>query len=128
MLIFELSETLSPLAYDKVGEWMEKAEYGKYEIIKYKEKRSIPQNSYLHWLFGAIAKEVGEEPDYIKDVFKRLYLKAYSSKGKEYGRSTSSLNTKDFGEFVDKILNKMALMGHTYPTPDDRKAGKRFTD
>jgi len=128
MLIFELWENLSPLAYEKVGEWMEKAEFGKYEIIRYKEKRSTPQNSYLHWLFGAIAKEVWEESDYIKDVFKRLYLKAYSSKGKEYVRSTSSLSIKEFAEFVDKILNKMALMGHTYPTPDDWKAWKRFTD
>jgi hypothetical protein len=36
------------------------------------------------------------------------------------------VNTVEFGEFIDKVLNDMAKMNYTYPTPEEYKAGQDF--
>ena len=59
----------------------------------------------------------------------RLYLKWVSkNKGVEYIRDTSSLKTVELNEFIEKILNHISEFGYTYPTPEERKSWKRFTD
>lgn len=101
----------------------------KREIKKRYRKRTNDQNSYLHSLFSNIAKDVWEEPDYIKRYFKDRYLK-WVSKNKwiEYIRETSKLTTIEFNEFVEKVLNNIAEFGFTYPTPEEWKNWKSFND
>lgn len=92
----------------------------KYTVKEYKRKRTNPQNSYLHKLFTMIADDVGDDMEFIKHYFKNKYLKRYSKKRNiEYPWNTSTLNTVEFADFVDKVLNDMSMMWYIYPTPDE---------
>ena len=83
----------------------------------------------MHSLFSSIAKDVWDEPDYIKRHYKTKYLKWVSKKKWiEYTRETSKLTTIEFNEFVEKVLNDIAGFGFTYPTPEQYLKWQSFND
>jgi hypothetical protein len=59
---------------------------------------------------------------------KKKFLTVHEYK-KPHTKDTHELNTQEIAEFIDNCLNYIAIeAGHTYPTPEQFKAGKRFTD
>lgn len=69
--------------------------------------RSENENKY-YWavVVKMIANEMGTLPDYAHDMLKQMFLKnGYSFKGKQYDyvRSTTSLSTKEFEDYLEKI-------------------------
>lgn len=81
---------------------------GDYEIILFKRDRSTMQNRYLRWgVYWTIAEYTGYDQEYIHEVMKHKFL--LDSSGKiPVPRSTASLNTKEFTDYVDAIRNFMA--------------------
>lgn len=93
---------------------------GTYEIVVFKRDRSSEQNRYLWAVYGYIADYSGYDPEYIHEVMKHKFLLDSSNKV-PVPRSTSSLNTKEFAEYVDSIRNFMAPFGCYIPGADEWK-------
>ena len=113
----------------------------KKELIRYEGKevtitigpkdysqRSNPQNSYL---WGCVYKMIGEHTGYtddeIHELMKSMFLKKHleiklKDKIERYTivGSTTSLNTAEFGEYIDKIRDWASLKFQLYiPNPDE---------
>lgn len=93
---------------------------GCYEVITFRRDRSSEQNRYLWAVYGYIADYSGYEPEYIHEVMKHKFL-LDSSKKIPVPRSTSSLNTKEFTDYIDSIRNFMAPFGCYIPSADEWK-------
>ena len=93
---------------------------GCYEVITFRRDRSSEQNRYLWAVYGYIADYSWYEPEYIHEVMKHKFL-LDSSKKIPVPRSTSSLNTKDFTDYIDSIRNFMAPFGCYIPGADEWK-------
>ena len=69
--------------------------------------RTLQQNKYLFGVcYKMIADETGHTPEEIHEVMKSMFLKDYADfNGQKVViiKSTTSLNTKQFGEYVDKV-------------------------
>ena len=86
-------------------------------------RRSLPQNS-LYWTWLTImANESGFIKDDLHDCFKVdiLGMKDLQYKGKtvQIPRSTTELNTKQFGEFLDEVGARASSNGIILPQPRD---------
>ena len=79
------------------------AQDGKREVKKYVRKRTLDQNSYIHWLFWAIAKDYDVTESYIKYEMKKRFLMSYEFKN-PYPKDTSDLTTNELNEFIENIL------------------------
>lgn len=105
-------------------------------IEKYQRKRSLSQNSMLHWIFQEIADETGHDRDWVKDFFAKKYLTvdlhhaeteeilvdAETGEVLTRVRSTAELNTVEFGEYVDRIrLYANEFLGLQLPEPSRTK-------
>lgn len=91
---------------------------GDYEVVVFKRDRSSEQNRYLRAVYGYIADYTGYDPEYIHEVMKHKFLMDYSKKV-PVPRSTASLNTKEFAEYVDSVRDFVAPHGIYIPTPDE---------
>lgn len=100
--------------------YLERLADGKYVLKKYTRNRTVDQNSYLHWLFGEIAKDTGTDLDYVKFWMKKKFLTVHIYK-EPHTKDTSSLNTVEFNEFIENVLNYIATLWITYPTPEEYK-------
>ena len=90
---------------DKVLSWLEELKDGEYEIVKLKKDRTSKQNRYLRgWVYKTIADYTGYDSDYIHQQLGWLFLVDYETYKNPYIRSTASLNTQEFTEYVDKIV------------------------
>lgn len=79
------------------------------EIKAYSKNRSNPQNRYYWAITAIIANEKGYTKDELHDEFRLHFLgteKKTSFGGAEYEviKSSTKLTTKEFGEYLDKIL------------------------
>jgi len=97
-----------------------------YKLSEIKESRSLRQNSYLHLIFDAIAKDMWDEPVYVKELLKWKFLQkkmqGKSTKIITYIKSTSNLNKKEFAEFIKSIqFWAWEWLKITIPNPDDIK-------
>jgi hypothetical protein len=86
-------------------------------------QRTEAQNRYYHKLLDIICKHTGDTHLELHDIFKAKFLgKPYVLDDKEYivVPSTTSLNSKNFGEYLEKIF---AYVGEFYelilPSPED---------
>ena len=87
-------------------------------VKKYYRSRSTKQNS-LYWVWlTAIGNEIGEEPEDIHSTFKAMFLVDRSKKF-PIVKSTTSLNTFEFMEYMEKIARKMAELNIVLPNPDE---------
>lgn len=87
-------------------------------VKKYYRSRSTKQNS-LYWVWlTCIGNEIGEEPEDLHSSFKAMFL---TDKSKKFPivKSTTSLNTFEFMEYMEKIARKMAEFNINLPNPDE---------
>jgi hypothetical protein len=87
-------------------------------IEKRKRNRTISQNSYYWLILTFIGDQVGEDPEVLHNTFKAMFLKG---QGKKFPivRSTTSLDTIEFVEYIEKIARKMTEYGIALPEPDE---------
>ena len=93
---------------------------GKWVLKKWKKPRTNKQNSYYWGLIDIIAKESWEDKDYIHWA---LGMKFLSDKSKKmpFVRSTTSLSTVEFNEYIENIRNYMAGFDIILPDADQRE-------
>ncbi len=91
-----------------------------YEIKPFKNDRTILQNRYLRgWVYGTIAEYMWEDTDYVHWVMGMKFLLDKTKKA-PYVRSTASLTTQEFSEYVEKIRDFVAQWVYV-PTPEEWK-------
>ncbi|MBQ2703162.1 MAG: hypothetical protein IJF63_04805 [Alistipes sp.] len=83
------------------------------ELTEKKQKRTIPQNAYLHLILGAFAMSAGETLDWVKREYFKKYcnrelfvLTRYDERiGKqvEYIRSSRDLDTAEMTKAIDNF-------------------------
>jgi len=85
---------------------------------KYKTSRTNPQNK-LYWFYlNFIGQELGYETEELHATFKAMFLKDRSTKI-PIVRSTTSLTTTGFTNYIDEIVRKAAEMDIILPDPKD---------
>lgn len=89
-----------------------------------KKKRSLPQNAWMHAMFGEIADATGNSIEDVKEAYKDMFLGkvAVDIGGVErlVTRSTTSLSTIEAAEFCEKIhAHAASVLGIYLPHPDD---------
>lgn len=100
-------------------DWMITAWDWSYSIVKRKRARTSDQNRYLRGgVYRSIAKHTGDDEDYIHGVMAMKFLVDNSRKA-PYVKSTTELDTKEFGEYIDKIKNFVAEFGIIVPNADE---------
>jgi len=76
------------------------------EVKGYRDNRTNAQNKLLRWqVYKEIAKDTGYLPEQIHWYCKGKFLLDRSWKI-PCPKSTTELNTKEFGEYVDKIVRR----------------------
>lgn len=90
--------------------------------------RSTRQNSYLHALLGAVALEVGESLEYVKqEIYKRMvnpdiFVREHDNPmlGRVSAiRSSAHLSKEEMSESIDRFRKWAADQGIYTPSPDD---------
>jgi len=85
-------------------------------------KRSNPQNSLYWMLVGVLAKELGNSPDDLHRILKVRFLGVKKSfvDGHELIEpiSTTSLNKKQFTEYIDMVYALGSQLNINLPLPD----------
>jgi len=109
-----------------VFEYLEKLNLSKkysVEITLKRETRTLSQNR-LYWLYLACLEyETGNEKESLHDHFRKKWLK--KKEGEFQGEkiimtySTTELNTKQFADYIDKIVLFAAEEGIILPDPND---------
>lgn len=93
-----------------------------------RKHRSNNQNSYGHWMYQFIADEIGTTGDYIKTIFKSMFLKTYDiigGKVVERIKGTSELSTVETEEFYRRIRQYCADELNIYiPKPNEIEIGE----
>jgi hypothetical protein len=90
-------------------------------IEKWKEKRTIQQNRW-YWVcvVHLPAESFGYLDEEMHEIYKSMFLKEEREiKGKRYElvRSTTSLNTEEFSEYIEKCRMWAANEGIVIPDP-----------
>lgn len=107
---------------------------GRYLLkIEPKNKRTLPQNAYIHSvLFPELSKafiEQGYEPmnsELAKEVAKKLFLTVQivnheTGEAVEYIKHTSELSTVEMGEFIDSVIRFAAdKLNYVIPMPNEQ--------
>lgn len=88
-------------------------------LIKKKRKiRSLSANSYYWVCINLAADELGYNPDELHNSFKAMFLTDKTLKI-PLVRSTTKLNSHDFGLYLDKVLRKLTELEIVIPTPKE---------
>ena len=87
-------------------------------IKKYRKNRSPKQNSYYWVCLTHIGNEIGEDPEDLHQTFKAMFL-VDRSKRIPIVRSTTTLNTAEFFDYMEKIARRVAQIDIVLPNPDD---------
>lgn len=87
-------------------------------VRRYRKKRSDKQNRYYWLCLNVIAQDIGENPEDLHTTFKSMFL---TDRSKEFPvvRSTTTLNSKEFTDYMDKIAVQVGAFGITLPNPDE---------
>ncbi len=90
------------------------------DVIVQKEKkaRSLKANSYYWLCLSHIGSEIGEDSEELHTTFKAMFL-VDRSKQLPIVRSTASLSTEEFAEYLDKIERRVAEIGIILPDPNE---------
>lgn len=87
-------------------------------IVKpFRKNRTVRQNAYYWACLNFIGDEIGESADDLHTTFKSMFLADHSYRIPMV-RSTSRLSTAQFGEYLDKIIQKVAEIGIVVPYPE----------
>ena len=111
---------LRKLNWDINLEVLESLPDGEYEIKPFKKDRTSRQNRYLWWVvYKTLADYTGYDTDYIHQQLWWMFLTDYETYRNPYIRSTASLTTEEFWEYVDKIILRAWEHGVYIPSPED---------
>lgn len=87
-------------------------------VRKHKRNRTNQQNRwYWSCVVGIPAKHYGYLPEEMHDAFKMLFLRCHDAEKPETVRSTTSLSTVEFNEYVEKCRQWCAENGFVIPDP-----------
>lgn len=96
-----------PIDIKKAETYFEKLKKdgAKIELKKVNQPRSISQNSYLHICLSIFSKETGFTISESKEVLANQFgsFMVYQRDGYTFRTSTSSIDTKQMGEFIEFI-------------------------
>lgn len=110
---------------DEIIEFLKNAKDWNYICKKYRRKRSISQNSYLHLIFSFIADywNTWYSADDIKEIMKSKFLRTYSEKFKTtYIKKTSQLNSKELTDFIENIrIFCLEFLDLKIPNPEEKR-------
>lgn len=89
-------------------------------ILPKKVKRTQQQNKW-YWacVVGIPADHFGYLPDEMHAAYKMMFLRVLGGRGPETIKSTTTLNTQEFSEYVEKCRMWAANEGIVIPDPDD---------
>lgn len=113
---------------DAVHAYIDKcADGAEYEVSikRFFKKRSVPQNR-LYWLYvSCIMDETGNDRDTIHNELREMFLPVrFGELGIKQTKnltSTTTLNTKQFKEYTDRIIAWAASeLGIALPDPEDQ--------
>lgn len=89
-----------------------------FEIKKYKKNRTNDQNRYLWWVvYKTIAEYSWNDDEYIHWVMSMKFL-VDNTKKMPYVKSTSTLDTAEFTEYIENIKNFVAEFWIIIPEPN----------
>ncbi len=89
-------------------------------VSRRKKHRTNPQNSWYWACVVAIpAEHFGYTPDEMHEAFKWLFLKKDENNKPPTVRSTTSLSTVEFSEYVEKCRQFCAEEGLYIPDPEE---------
>jgi len=90
-----------------------------YEIKQYRRIRSLEQNRYYRGLLGIIEKETWIPVDEIHEKMRMKFLYVPESWVQlAYCKSTATLKTNEFSEYIEKIKNFMSQYDIILPNAD----------
>jgi len=115
---------------ERLKEWLKKLTGKPLTVtIKPKQKKRTELQNNLYWLWlTIIAEETGQDKDDIHDFYKTKFLtRTIHIKGMDLIKreakvigSTATLNTRSFGEYLDKVQSHAAqFFGVTLPNSED---------
>ena len=91
------------------------------EIKVINDKRSIPQNAYLHLIFEWIGSNIGYTKNETKEVYAKKFL-YYEKGGYTFTKSTTTLDKKEMTNYIEKIRRHASMeLGIYIPAPDERE-------
>lgn len=113
---------------EAVKSYIDKLPVGKrYDVtVKiHRDKRTVDQNRLLFLWIGCISHETGYFKDEVHEIFKKKFLgtETFEMWGEkvERVRSTTSLDTKQFSHYLEKIQQfASSEMGIILPDPKDQ--------
>jgi len=74
------------------------------EIVQKRKTRSKWQNNWFYAVVKEVSDFTGYEKDEAKEILKRKCGLGYVKNGHQFTRSTASLDTKEFTEFMERII------------------------
>jgi hypothetical protein len=87
-------------------------------IKKFRNNRSTKQNSYYWVVLTHAGSELGYDPEELHATFKAMF-NCDRTKQTPIVRSTRRLDSKQFTEYLDKIIRKLAEMNIIAPDPSE---------
>ena len=95
------------------------------ELTEVKNKRTLPQNAYLHVCISIFAVEIGYTLDEAKTHLKRkCSFMRYEKAGELFLKHTRFLTTKELTDFIEWIRNYAGQRGIEIPSPEDYLADR----
>lgn len=92
------------------------------EIKRVSQRRTLPQNNYLHLLLGAFGAHFGytlaEAKMYYKQLNQDIYR--YEKKGHEFFKSSADLTSEEMKRSIDKLRQYSADAGFDLPLATDQ--------
>ena len=89
-------------------------------IRKRKKNRTLSQNNwYWSCVVGIAAEHFGYEPDEMHEAYKFMFLRKHTEGKPETVRSTTSLSTVEFSEYVEKCRQFCSEEGIVIPDPGE---------
>lgn len=109
-------------------EYMQSLPEGKsYDVsVKvHRSKRSNPQNAWYWTIVGIVAKETDNDKEVIHRLFKKMFIgydvKVVGNERIAVVRSSSTLNTEEFSEYLSKVEAFVAQeLGILLPDPSSK--------
>jgi len=104
---FDLS---NPIQASKAAAYLSKlTESGaRAEVKQVRKNRSNWQNSWFHAVVTEVSEHTGYELDESKTILKRKGGLGYIKNGHQFEGSTKDLDTKQFSEFMERIIRVCA--------------------
>lgn len=97
----------------------------KYKVIPTEKVQRTSRQNRWYWscVVGIPASEIGYSSEEMHDAYKWMYLKKKNDRGEDVNpptiRSTTSLSTLEFSEYVEKCRLWASEQGYVIPDPEE---------